>query len=302
MQWEITRRKFLRSSAGLFGATFIDPVTLLGKAMSRVRFGLITDSHYADRDSAGTRYYREALAKMRECVQVLNSEAVDFAIHLGDLKDEDKNKRESGTLKYLQAIEAEYANFRGPRYHCIGNHDLDSISKAQFLQNIENTGISQDQGYYSFDQKGFHFIVLDPNYHPDGRHHHKGDFKWYDARLPEHEWEWFENDLLKTQLPTIVFCHFTLYNFTRDGHPYYITDYPRAQKLLEASGKVMAVFQGHVHQEDFVELNGIHYCTQLGMVDYSGLENNSFAIVEITSKEIKIDGYKRAATKKLGKK
>ena len=71
---------------------------------------------------------------------------------------------------------------------------------------------------------------------------------------------------------------------------------------MEASGKVTAVFQGHVHQEDVVELNGIHYCTQLGMVDYSGLENNSFAIVEITSKEIKIDGYKRAATKRLGKK
>ena len=268
--------------------------------MSSVRFGLLADSHYADREPVGTRYYRDSLAKMRECIQVLNDKAVDFAIHLGDLKDEDESPREAGTLEYLRVIEKEYAQFHGPRYHCIGNHDLDSISKTQFLQNIENTSIPQDQGYYSFDQKGFHFIVLDPNYHPGGRHHHKGDFEWYDAHLPEHEWAWFENDLRRTQLPTVVFCHFTLYNFTRDEHPYYVTDYLRAQKLMESSGKVIAVFQGHVHQEDFIEINGIHYCTQLGMIDHGGLENNSFAIVEVTAKEIKINGYKRATTKKLG--
>ena len=29
----------------------------------------------------------------------------------------------------------------GPRYHCVGNHDVDSITKQQFLENIENTGI-----------------------------------------------------------------------------------------------------------------------------------------------------------------
>lgn len=35
-----------------------------GDEQPLVRLGLLTDLHYADKDSRGTRYYREALAKL----------------------------------------------------------------------------------------------------------------------------------------------------------------------------------------------------------------------------------------------
>ncbi|MEH0153472.1 metallophosphoesterase [Limibacter armeniacum] len=300
MSWTISRRRFLLSSSVLTGAIFLAPKSLFSQSKQpSIRFGVLTDSHYANRPESGTRFYRQSIEKLEACVEVLNKEKVDFAIHLGDLKDQDEQKQEVDTLRYLSEIEGAFAKFNGPRYHCIGNHDVDSISKKQFLEGVENTGIPKDQGHYSFDLNGFHFIVLDPNYHPDGSHHNHGDFKWSEAIIPEGQWKWFEQDLEKTTLPTVVFCHFTLYNFTRDNDPFYVTDFERAQKLMEKSGKVLAVLQGHVHQEDFQTINGIHYITQLGMVDHDGLDNNSFAIVEIDQNGLVINGYKRSTSHKF---
>ena len=71
-------------------------------------------------------------------------------------------------------------------------------------------------------------------------------------------------------------------------------------KLLEDSNKVLAVFQGHVHEEIHKEINGVHYITQLGMVDGNGLENNSFSIVTIDEKQIQVDGHKRASDEGFG--
>ncbi len=299
MSWKISRRKFLLTSTLLAGTTAISPLAFSIDNKKHVRFGLLTDSHYADRDPGEVRFYRQSLDKMAECIMELNQQKIDFAIHLGDFKDQDELPKEKRTLRYLRAIEKEYAKFNGPRYHCIGNHDVDSISKKQFLENIENTDIPWNKSYYSFDNNGFHFIVLDPNFHADERDHDHGDFDWQDAHFTEEEWQWFEQDLKETKLPTLIFCHYTLYNFTQDGDRFYVDNFQRAQQIMEQSGKVIAVFQGHVHQEDFQQINGIHYITQNGMVDYSGLENNSFAIVEINEKELIVNGYKRCSNKIL---
>lgn len=298
MNWKITRRKFLINSALLTGTACLTPQLLSGKTKN-VRFGLLTDSHYADREPSGTRYYRQSLDKMKECINLLNREKVDFAIHLGDFKDERPDPRESDTLRFLDEIETEYARFKGPRYHCIGNHDLDSISKEQFQARIVNTGIPSKDTFYSFDHHGYHFIVLDPNFHADGRPHHKGDFEWFDAHLTDEQWQWFETDLNNTRLPVIVFSHFTLYEYVKGDAVFHITGYKRAQQIMQQSGKVIACFHGHTHEENYATIGGIHYCTHFGMVDYEGLENNSFAIIEISEKEILVNGYKRCSDKLL---
>jgi hypothetical protein len=55
---------------------------------------------------------------------------VDFLVELGDFKDEDDPSVEVNTISYLQAMEAVFGQFRGPIYHVLGNHDMDSISKG----------------------------------------------------------------------------------------------------------------------------------------------------------------------------
>jgi len=295
---EITRRTFMLTSL----AAMASGASALSRPakQKKVRFGVVTDTHYADRDMVGVRYYRESLNKLEEFVNVMNSQEVDFVIHLGDFKDEDENKREQDTLKYLSELEKVFVGFNGPRFHCIGNHDVDSITKQQFLANVENSGIPNDRSYYSFDFDSTHFVVLDANYHKDGRDQFfKEGADWQDTNIPQGQLDWLEEDLTQTKNPAIVFCHHPLHEYRRDGHKFEANNYQEVQRIMEGSGKIQAVFQGHVHEEKFVEIDGIHYISQLAMVDYSGLENSSFSLVEVDEKEMAIHGYRRSGSKRL---
>lgn len=298
--FQISRRRFILKTGQLGLASMLPLSLFTGSTDRSVRFGITTDSHFADRDPIGTRYYRQSLEKMQEFVEVMNKEKVDFVIHMGDFKDEDAQKESSDTLSYLRQIESVYGEFVGPRFHCVGNHDVDSITKTQFLENVVNTGIAKTESYFSFDLMGFHFIVLDANYHKNGEHHYyKLGADWQDTNIPEVQLNWLANDLKQTDRPTLVFCHHPLFEFFRESNKYHINNYVEVQKLMEASKKVKAVFQGHVHAEETVEINGIWYATLYGMVDYSGKENNSFAIVEVNESSLTIDGYYRVADRQV---
>ena len=299
MTRKINRRKFLTISGTAAGALMTAP-NLLAQKRKSIQFGVITDSHYADRDPNGTRYYRGSMDKIRESINVFNQKKVDFVVHLGDFKDEDLNQKTEDTLSYLKTIEAEYAKFKGPRYHCIGNHDVDSITKAQFLANVENTGIKTDSAHYSFDIKGFHFVVLDANFDKNGKEHYfKDGADFQDVNIPDSQLEWLKNDLSKTELPTVVFCHQPFFKYDKGDYVLHVINRQALRTILEKSGKVNAVIHGHVHEESFQEINGIYYITQLGMVDFEGLENNSFAIVDFDGATLKLNGYKRTTSKSI---
>ncbi|AUP80564.1 metallophosphoesterase family protein [Flavivirga eckloniae] len=292
----LTRRHFLKT-AGIFTiSTMVIPLEgCFGAINSKIRIGLVTDSHYADREPNNTRYYRQSIEKMDEFITLMNLEKVDFVMHMGDFKDEDANKNKIDTLKYLQAIEASYSKFKGPKYHCVGNHDVDSITKEEFLNNIDNTGIPKHKSYYSFNQSGFHIVVLDANFDKQGNNHFfKEGADWQDTNIPKIQLDWLKQDLATNDLPVIVFCHHPLFEYFRAGKKYHINNYSEVQLILKNSAKVVGVFQGHVHEEKYKEHKGMHFITQLGMVDYSGLENNSFSIVEIDENSIVINGFKRA--------
>ena len=72
-----------------------------------VRFGLITDIHYADADPRGRRRYRTALDTVRRAVAFMNREKPDFLIELGDFKDQDTPPDPARTAGYLRAVVAE---------------------------------------------------------------------------------------------------------------------------------------------------------------------------------------------------
>ncbi len=297
----ITRRDFLKSSVNtLTGLAALSlscaPVGKSNAKLRTARFGLVTDCHYADSDAAGTRFYRQSLDKLGECVTSMNTEKVDFLIELGDFKDQDRPPVEEKTLSYLQAIERVFQHFDGPTYHVLGNHDLDSLSKKQFLAGIDNTGIDPSRSYYSFDLNALHFVVLDANFKADGSNYDHGNFDWTDSNIPSEELTWLERDLAQSTGPVIVFTHQLL-----DGMgSVYINNAAEVRQVLQASGKVLAVFQGHHHSGDYKNMAGIHYYTLKALVEGSGPENNSYAIAEIfPDGNITISGYRKAQSRQL---
>mgnify|MGYP001356971619 CR=1 FL=1 len=297
--WPTNRRAFLRSAAVVVaGPALVSLSCAPGNRSTRasrpVRFGVVTDCHYADAKPAGTRFYRDSLDKLSECVARMNAECVDFLIELGDFKDQDAPSVESRTLEYLRKIEDVFCGFAGRRYHALGNHDMDSLSKWQFLENVENTGIDSTRSYYSFDVSGLHCVVLDANYRADGADYDHGDFDWTDANVSADELEWLRRDLAASEGDALVFIHQLL-----DGKgSVYVKNAAEVRRILQDSGKVLAVFQGHHHEGSYSRIEGIHYYTLKGMIEGQGPENSSYAIVELRNgRDLAVMGYRNALSK-----
>jgi 3',5'-cyclic AMP phosphodiesterase CpdA len=301
----MTRRRFLDSSAILAAglaivllATCVPPrISPPREKPTRLRFGIITDLHYADIDPSGARSYRESLVKLEECIRVMNDQKADFLVELGDFKDQDKvNPTEGKTLSYLRRIEDVFEKFDGPRYHVLGNHDVDSLSKPQFLKSARNLGIPLDQSYYSFGVKGVRFIVLDANFRSDGTSYDRGNFVWEDANIPAAELNWLKRELASSAKPAMVFIHHQL-----DGEgAYYVKNAAEVRRALESSGKVLAVIQGHRHEGQLSIMNHIPFYTLKAAVEGSGAGNNSYALVEIDRDfNLMITGFRKAVSLRL---
>lgn len=296
--WQIDRRSFLQISAAALGGIVLGGCGIPSARGPRpsLKFGLLTDTHYADANPNGKRFYRESIPKTQEAVTRLRAENLSFLGMLGDLKDMSPGEAEDRTFSHLVAIEREIQKFGGPTYHVLGNHDMDNLPKSRVLANIVNTGIAKDRGYYAFSRGGTRFIVLDATYDKDYRDYDRGKFDWRDSNIPPQEVAWLQSELTAAHDPVIVFVHQRL-----DGNgAASIRNREAVRKILESSGKVLAVFQGHDHPGAYTLINGIHYYTLRAVIEGSGPENNAYAVVEVLpSLEIVVTGYRRALSNHL---
>lgn len=239
-----------------------------------VRFGVVTDVHLADHDPAGSRVYRDSPAKFAEFVATMNRERPEFIVELGDFKDQDSAGNPVRALQFARTADSIMGMFRGRRYHVLGNHDEDVLSKAEFLSAIVNSGIGRERTFYSFEAGGTHFVVLDANFSSDGKDYDRGKYAWEDSNIPPPELDWLRRDLAAAKTRSVVMIHQQL-----DGAGgYYVKNAAEVRRVLEESGKVLAVFQGHRHEGAYSRINGIHYYTLKGMIESA---KSTYALVEI---------------------
>ena len=115
----MNRRLFFKRSCA--GALLLScPGLLARENEKRLRFGLVTDIHFAHRHVHGTRYYEQSITKLSEAIDVFNRRKLDFMIELGDLKDMGDIPERGQTLSFLDEIEAKFQTFDGPVYHVLG--------------------------------------------------------------------------------------------------------------------------------------------------------------------------------------
>ncbi len=283
----LSRRAILQS-----GALWLTTGPLLRNELLRaaedrphLRVALVTDMHHADKEPSGTRYYRETLTKFAEASAQFEKVKPDFMVELGDLIDAADTPEVE--LKYLEEIDKQFAAVCADRHYVLGNHCVDMLTKAEFLGKV-----GQAESYYSFDRKGYHFVVLDMCFRSDGEAYGRKNSKWYDASIPREEVEWLRADLKKAEGKTIVLAHQRL-----DGESAHCAkNAGEIRKLLSESKKVAAVFQGHSHQNDYKEIDGVHYCTLAAMIEGSGVDNNSYSQLEIAADGmLKLSGFRKQA-------
>ena len=287
----MTRREFLEvtSAFAVAGCVGAKP----GEAPV-VRFGFVTDCHYAAHivpKPGDMRAYPEALEKLREFVAAMNEEKVDFVIEGGDFKDLGRTPAES--LKYLDEMEAVLAQFRGPRYHVLGNHDHDNISKEEFLSHVSNEGQAAARAYYAFERGGVKFIVLDACYRPDGKPYCRGNFFWKDAFVPREQLDFLHAELEAAKGWCVVMLHQQLDAEDETC----IANAAEVRGILERSGKVRCVVQGHIHEGCFHDLGGIGYYSQKASVIGAKESANAYSVVEVyPSGGVKVLGRRSAVS------
>ncbi len=280
----IGRRVFVRNGTLVLSAIAARPTRLFGdENAEQLRFGLVTDLHYADKPSSGTRHYRQTLGKLQEAAKQFELDQPNFLVELGDLIDAADSVETE--LTYLATINREFTAIGNDRIYVLGNHCVDTLKKQEFLE-----AVGQEKSYFAFDRDGVHCIVLDGCFRSDGEPYQRKNFKWDDANIPAVELEWLRDNLAATTKPTIIFAHQRL-DVTKSHS---VKNHAEVRHVLEASGKVLAVFQGHSHSNDLQELNGIHYCTFVAMVEGAEAASNGYSLVCVQADgTIQVTGFRR---------
>jgi 3',5'-cyclic AMP phosphodiesterase CpdA len=265
----------------------------VGERQGLLHVGIFADLHAHDTDSPLDQFVLTGWAeRLQACVDAMNEWPADLMIQLGDFV----NGRfvlgaEFGDPEripgILEAAEAVYAGFGGPRHHVLGNHDVEDLTKAEFLDrvNIDDTA-------YSFDAGAYHFVILDAQYRLDGTDR-ENEFWFMQGYVPPFLLDWLREDLAATDGPAIVCMHQRLdLDFElRHGGPE-IANHLEVRNVLVEAGNVIAVFHGHDHGGGYSEIDGIHYVTFHAALDRTWGKPPTWAFVTLDpeARTIAIDG------------
>jgi len=244
------RRDFIKVLS-IGGIGLMTPLPLKSKAFDNkkqgtLKFGLCADVH--------KDIMHDADQRMQAFISEATEKNLDFIIQLGDF---------CRPYEYNLEFLSIWNSFPGKKYHVLGNHDMDGgFTREQVVDYWNAAG-----RYYSFDCKGFHFIVLDGNDQDPSPNCPSG----YSRFFGREQLAWLEEDLDNTELPSIIFSHQGLDNDLGG-----IDNGTESRLVLERANeragfqKVQLVFSGHHHQDYYNNINGIHYL-QINSMSYQWL-------------------------------
>lgn len=308
--FNLTRRDFLKSTAGV-GAFLGCQISSKGESSDSSEkplcsIGLIADAQYVDAEPRGSRYYRNSVEKLNDAVKTLSHNQPEFYVHLGDLIDRE--------LKSFQDILQPYESITRPVYQLLGNHDWE-VAETDKPQVPSKLGLDKNR-YYSRSTQGFRWIFLDGTdislyAHTKGSEKHsqavemlnavkerhaKNAMTWNGGIGPE-QMVWLNQETEAARQAgekVILCCHFPVYPV--DPHNLW-NDLEILSWIDQNEDVVVAWFNGHNHAGAYAERNGIHYLTLNGMVETAA--TNAFALVDLYSDQIRINGYGRVQSRIL---
>jgi Icc protein len=209
----------------------------------RVRFGLIADVHQD--------VMPDAMERIRSFAGVMTEAKVDFVVQLGDFCQPHPRNQ-----VFLDA----WNTFAGPRYHVLGNHDMDGGFAA--AQTAAFYGIPGP--HYAFAAGPVCGLVLNGN---EGG----GKASGYKRFIGEQQLAWLDQELTQSQRPVLIFIHQPL------DDPRGIENGDAVRAVIEkAKAKVVAVFSGHLHEDYERVVNGVRY-----------IQINSASYVWLTGKAVR---------------
>jgi len=201
----------------------------VGDLQGDLSFVQISDSHIGFNKDANP----DVTATLRQAIVKINAlpEAPSFVLHTGDLTHLSKSEEFDTLAQSLKSLKTD-------QVFCVpGEHDVLNDNGQIFRERFGRQAMGD--GWYSFDQKGAHFIGLVNvmNLKAGGL-----------GNLGSEQLEWLEKDVakLKSSTPVVVFAHIPLWAV----YPQWgwgTDDSEQALSYLKRFGSV-TVLNGHIHQ------------------------------------------------------
>jgi 3',5'-cyclic AMP phosphodiesterase CpdA len=264
---DTSRRQLLLAAGAAATGLLVQPAMALAPKRRALRVAHMTDFHIQPELAAtegSAKALRHAMGQKPK---------VDLILAGGDLIMDAYAQTEARTKTQWDLFtKVTKAETNVPIKPCMGNHDVWGWNK----KDSNTTGSERQWGkrwftdlfelpkpYYSFDQAGWHFVVLDNILlTPDG----------YNGLVEPEQMEWLKQDLQSTNKPTVVTSHIPILSITSLAGAYDKTkgDWTVGGNLLtKNSDDLRALFgqhkhvkialSGHIHMVDRVDFSGVSY-------------------------------------------
>src|SRR5690606_6953561 len=252
-----------------------------------MRLALISDAHFGP-----PAYHAGKLRKLthraeeltRRFVRRMNEvERPELVVNLGDVIEDESRERDLEAYgRFLDALSGLEARV----VHVAGNHDQVHLTDDDLRRLWRQAG----ELFHSFDVGGFHFMVL-----------RTVEIRDTAVHLPSEQLAFAAADLERTTLPTVVLMHHPASEqglvgnrwFERAPHLCRVAERRALRSVLERSGKVAAVFNGHVHWNHLDVIRGIPYVTVQSLVenlddDAPGRPAAAYAVCDLETHRLSI--------------
>jgi Icc protein len=212
-------------SYSLSGLTGLSGKELKGE----LSFVQISDSHMGFNKPANT----DVVGTLKAAIDKINALPAQpgFILHTGDITHLSKPEEFDGVDQLLKGASAKDV------FYVPGEHDVIGDDGKQYLERYGKN--AKGAGWYSFDQKGVHFVGLVNvmNLKAGGL-----------GSLGNEQLDWMENDVkhLSKSTPIVVFAHIPLWSVYPEWG-WGTDDSAQALGYLKKFGSV-TVLNGHIHQ------------------------------------------------------
>lgn len=219
----------------------------------------------------------DAVARMQVLLREAKQHRVDFIVHLGDIMYPDvdfllafapesieKRKKSAWFVcdrdDEKQTIRAMVEASGIPSYGVLGNHDMDSCSKATACRYYGMPG-----PYYAFDRGGVRFIALDTNFIRDGGalidfdHCNYSAYKQRDTCwIDPAQLTWLEKRIMTSPYPCVLMSHAPLGDTIHNVHN---ADevFALIRRANQDRRRVILAMNGHVHVDGICVREGVPF-------------------------------------------
>ena len=243
-----------------------------------IHIGVVADIHCGP--DSDTQMGSRAPALLGTFVDAMRAYRPQCVVDLGDRVNSVTASQDLVRTRYVRRRLRECGV---PMYHVLGNTDVAHLPPRDLLAALEATA-----PYGSADHGGWRLLFLnsvDPTAEGVG-----GTIGW-------EQLAWLDAALLAGNSPCLAFCHHPLDEQSVGGHRYFATrpdlagvqNRAEVRAVLQRSGRVRAVFTGHMHWSRATRIDAIPYITLGSLVDRSYTEEPSGAFAFVAASPGAID-------------